>query len=248
VRVLLVDDERLARVALRRLLKLHQDVEVVGEATNADEAAIQIAQLQPDAVFLDVEMPGKSGLELLDGLSAIPPVIFTTAYQNHAVRAFEVNALDYLLKPIVQERLRCAMDRLRESIALRKASRHESKQIFLREAERCWLVEMNRIYALESEGNYTRVYFDGNRPLIYSSLNAFEARLDPAVFFRVSRTHILNLRKIVSLDRQPNGALIAALNKDLIVSISRRRSRRLRRLLALDRSFPQTPALSGSNG
>ncbi|HMF89884.1 MAG TPA: response regulator, partial [Candidatus Angelobacter sp.] len=115
MKALLVDDERLARAGLRRMLRAHDDVVVVGEAANAGEAAAQVRRLQPDIVFLDVEMPGKSGLQLLDELDELPNVIFTTAYQDYAVRAFEVSALDYLVKPISAERLASALDKVRKS-------------------------------------------------------------------------------------------------------------------------------------
>ena len=233
MRALLVDDERLARAGLRRMLKAHEDVTVVGEAANAEEAAAQIRRLEPDIVFLDVEMPGKTGLQLLEELDDLPPVIFTTAYQDYAVRAFEVSALDYLVKPIAPERLAASLDKVRRSAAHEKTPAHGLRQIFLREGDRCWIVATAQIQLFESEGNYTRVYFDGNRPLIYKSLNALEARLNPATFVRASRSHIVNLRAIKSLQALPEGGLVATLASGITVSISRRQSRKLRALLSL---------------
>jgi len=233
MRALLVDDERLARAGLRRMLKAHEDVTVVGEAANAEEAAAQIRRLEPDIVFLDVEMPGKTGLQLLEELDDLPPVIFTTAYQDYAVRAFEVSALDYLVKPIAPERLAASLDKVRRSAAHEKTPAHGLRQIFLREGDRCWIVATAQIQLFESEGNYTRVYFDGNRPLIYKSLNALEARLNPATFVRASRSHIVNLRAIKSLQALPEGGLVATLASGITVSISRRQSRKLRELLSL---------------
>ena len=233
MKALLVDDERLARAGLRRMLKAHEDVVVVGEATNAEEAAAQIRRLQPDIVFLDVEMPGRSGLQLLESLEDLPPVVFTTAYQDYAVRAFEVSALDYLLKPISPERLAAALDKVRRAAAQGKVSAQDRPQIFLRDGERCWIVATHQIHLFESEGNYTRVYFSGNRPLIYKSLNALESKLNPAVFVRASRSHIVNLRAIKSLQALPDGGLVATLTSGLTVGISRRQSRKLRELLSL---------------
>jgi two-component system LytT family response regulator len=235
MRALLVDDERLARAGLRRLLKVHHDVVVVGEAANAAEASAQIRRLQPDIIFLDVEMPGKSGLQLLEELDDLPPVIFTTAYQDYAVRAFEVSALDYLVKPISAERLAQALDKVRKSAAKEQGTAHNThmQQVFLREGDRCWIVATEQIQIFESEGNYTRVYFEGHRPLIYKSLNALETRLDTSLFLRASRTHIVNLRAIKSLEAQPDGGLSATLAGGLIVAISRRQSRKLRALLSL---------------
>jgi two-component system, LytTR family, response regulator len=232
MKALLVDDERLARAGLRRLLKSHDDITVIGEAANAEEAAAQIQRLRPDVVFLDVEMPGRSGLELLEDLEDLPAVIFTTAYQDYAVRAFEVSAVDYLLKPIVAERLASALDKLRRT-AKTTTPQDREQRVFLREGERCWIVALDEIRMLESEGNYTRVYFGENRPLIYKSLNALESRLDPATFFRASRSHIVNLRDIQSLAPQPDGGLVATLTGGLKIGISRRQSRKLRELMSL---------------
>jgi two-component system LytT family response regulator len=233
MRALLVDDERLARAGLRRLLKSHDDITVIGEAANADEAATQIQRLRPDVVFLDVEMPGRSGLELLEDLEDLPAIIFTTAYQDYAVRAFEVSAVDYLLKPIAAERLGAALDKLRRTAKPSPPGQDREQRVFLRDGERCWIVALDEIRMLESEGNYTRVYFGENRPLIYKSLNALESRLDPATFFRASRSHIVNLRDIQSLAPQPDGGLIATLTGNLKIGISRRQSRKLRGLMSL---------------
>jgi two-component system LytT family response regulator len=230
---LLIDDERLARVALKRMLKAHGDVIVVGEAANAGDGVLQIRRLKPDVIFLDVEMPGASGMELLERLTEVPPIIFTTAYPDYAVRAFEVNALDYLLKPIATERLASALDKLRTVIAEERAAPRKIRKIFLRDGERCWIVALDSIRLLESEGNYTRVHFEGNCALIYGSLNSFEAKLDPAVFFRASRSHIVNLRKIVCLQPQRDSRLLALVLEGAEISISRRKARILRKRLKL---------------
>ena len=233
MKALLVDDERLARVELRRMLKAHDDVIVVGEAANADEAEDQIRLLQPEVVFLDIEMPGKNGLQLLEGLDDLPAVIFVTAYQDYAVQAFEVSALDYMMKPVTPERLAAALDKVRKQVARDAAPARRMQQVFLQEGGRCWIVATEQIQLFESEGNYTRVYFDENRPLVYRSLKAFESRLDPASFVRASRTHIVNLRAIKSLQPLPDGGLSATLSSGLTVGISRRQSRKLRELLSL---------------
>lgn len=233
MRALLVDDERLARSGLRRLLSTHDDVTIVGEAANADDALVQIQRLQPDVVFLDVEMPGRSGLELLEDLEDLPAVIFTTAYEDYAVRAFEVSALDYLLKPIAAERLKAALDKLRRIAGAKNTGPGHERRVFVRDGERCWIIALEEIRVLESEGNYTRVYFGENRPLIYKSLNALESRLDPAIFFRASRSHIVNLRDIQSLETQAEGGLVATVTGGIKIGISRRQSRKLRELMSL---------------
>jgi len=233
LKALLVDDERLARAGLRRLLQAHEDVIVIGEANNAEVAVHKIRQLQPDVVFLDVEMPGQSGLELLEKIEMVPAVIFTTAYQEYAVRAFEVSALDYLVKPIVPQRLASALDKVRQAVAEANTGPNRRRQVFLRDGVHCWIVMMHDIRLLESAGNYTRVHFDCNSPLICKSLNALESRLDPTVFFRASRSHIVNLRHIQSLDKGPDGGLVAMLTDGARVAITRRQSQKLRERLSL---------------
>ena len=232
MKALLVDDERLARAALRRLLKPHEDVVVVGEAANAREAAMQIRQLRPDVIFLDIEMPGASGMQLLERVPEAPPVIFTTAYPSYAVQAFEVRALDYLVKPIGTERLASALAKLRSAKAA-ESSNAGARRIVLRDGERSWVVGLDHIRLLESAGNYTRVHFDGNQALVYGSLNAFESRLDPSQFFRVSRSHIVNLREVSSLQLQSGETWMAVLADGSKVGISRRKSRRLRERMKL---------------
>src|SRR6185437_11299245 len=155
MRALLADDERLARVALRRLLKAHSDVEVVSEAANANEVLSQVHRLQPDVLFLDVQMPGCSGLELLERMEDPPPVIFTTAYENYAVRAFDVSAVDYLVKPIVAERLASALNKIRGLMEGKIAGARYAQRVFLREGDHCWIAPVNKIRLFESEGNYT---------------------------------------------------------------------------------------------
>jgi two-component system LytT family response regulator len=233
---LLVDDERLARSELRRLLEAHPDVRVIGEAANADEAVARLADLEVDLLFLDVQMPGASGFDLLERLDSVPLLIFTTAYDEYAVRAFEVNAFDYLLKPIRPERLAATLERTRRAWAARSASgraRSVSDRVFVRDGERCWIIALADIALCEAEGNYTRVHFGTNRPLIRRSLQTLEARLDPAVFFRVSRSHIVNLRFIEAMAPAVDDSYTVRLRGGQLVPVSRRQSRRLRDTLSL---------------
>jgi two-component system LytT family response regulator len=240
MRALIVDDERLARDELRRLLQAHPDVVIAGEAANADQAAAQLAAVDVDLLFLDVQMPGGSGFDVLERVSRVPPVIFTTAYDEFAVRAFEVNAFDYLLKPIHPDRLSRALDRLRRAEPPPAASastppRHPHDRVFVRDGERCWLVSLPAIALLEAEGNYTRVHFDGNRPLIRAALQSVEERLDSTTFFRVSRTHIVNLRFVERIELTVNDAYVVHLRTGQAVPVSRRHSRRLRDTLSWER-------------
>jgi|SRR5215472_1030768 len=228
---LIVDDERLARVGLRRLLKDHTDIAIVGEARSADEACMQIRHSQPDVVFLDIEMPGRSGLELINDLEDPPAVIFTTAYESHAVRAFGVGAVDYLVKPIVPERLDVALDRLRRLVDSTKRPKSYSSRFLFRHGERYWIVPSSKIRLLESEGNYTRVHFGDAQALVCKSLSTLQGRLDPNIFFRASRSKIINLQDIKTLESQPCGALLATLADGTKVVFSRRQARLLGRWL-----------------
>lgn len=239
MRALIIDDERLARSALRRLLKGHREVEIVAEAANPDEAVRAIHKTSPDVLFLDVEMPGGSGFDLLEKLEDVPAVIFTTAYDEYAVRAFEVSALDYLVKPITAERLAGALGRAQRAMAANpKQPSHERgtpsfHQIFVRDGERCWIVRLTDISLMESEGNYTRLHFGGNVPLVYRSLAAIEQRLSPTLFFRANRSQIINLGWIDGVENDIDGRLSVKLRNGKQVEISRRQSRSLRELLSL---------------
>jgi len=228
-----VDDERLARAELRRLLADHCEVRVVGEAANVDEAARQIGALHPDLLLLDVKMPGGSGFDLLERLDSVPQVIFTTAFDEFALRAFEVNALDYLLKPVSAERLAAALQRVRERRDHPPATLPVNQRIFLREGERCWFVAIAEIVLLESEGNYTRLYFAGDKCLIPRSLAALMDRLDPGMFFRASRRHIVNLRAITAVEPSLGGGLNVRLKGGLDVEMSRRRSLEFRERMSV---------------
>ena len=225
MKALIVDDERLARAELRRLLSAHPEIEIVGEARNGEEALRVIAETEPDLLFLDIQMPGENGFELLERLERAPLVIFTTAYDEYALKAFEVNAIDYLLKPIAPERLAAALERVERR---RPAAIPGSQQIFVRDGERCWFVRLDDVALFESEGNYTRLYFGQNRPLLLRSLNYLEGRLNPAAFFRVSRRHIVNLAFIESIAPWVNGGLQVKLKTGQQVEMSRRRAQSFR--------------------
>jgi two-component system LytT family response regulator len=228
MRALIIDDERLARAELTRLLAAHPEIEIAGEARNGEEALDLIAKLVPDLLFLDIQMPGMTGFELLERLDQVPQVIFTTAYDQYAIHAFEVSALDYLLKPIAPNRLAAALAKLRP-----RPERLRLEQVFVRDGDRCWIVRLPDIFLLESEGNYTRLHFAGERPLIRRSLNALEEQLDPNLFFRAGRKEIVNLKWIDKVDIGVNGGLTVTLRGGRTVEMSRRQSTRLREILSL---------------
>jgi two-component system, LytTR family, response regulator len=228
MKAILIDDERLARVELRRLLIAHPEVDIAGEAQNGAEALALIAEVSPDLLFLDVQMPGPNGFDLLDQLDDVPQVIFTTAFDEYAIKAFEVNALDYLLKPIAPERLAAALQRVIPRQAPKRLS-----QVFVRDGDRCWIVRIPDIFLLESEGNYTRLHFSQERPLIRRSLNVLEEQLDPALFFRASRQQIINLTWIEKIDLNVQGGFTVTLRGGRAVEMSRRQADRLRGILSL---------------
>lgn len=234
---LIVDDERLARQEMRRLLQPHPDIVVIGEARNAEEAEDRLQSLSVDLLLLDIRMPGATGFDLLERLERVPLIIFTTAHDEHALRAFEVNAFDYLLKPVRPERLAAALDKVRSAWKPALAAggapgvtgtRAVTDRIFLRDGDRCFIVTVGDIACFEGEGNYARVLVGGRRPLIRSTIAALEARLDPTVFFRASRRHLINVRHIEHVDLGVDDSYTVRLTGGLTVPISRRQARRFR--------------------
>jgi two-component system LytT family response regulator len=239
MRALVVDDERLARNELRRLLAVFPSIEVAGEAANAAQARDQMEALKPDLVFLDVKMPGQSGMEFLESLEPpVPHVIFTTAYDEFAVKAFELNAVDYLLKPVDPARLAAAVEKLpaagrpvpgKEPDAVLDAK----DKVFVREGEKCWFVEVGQIRLLESEGNYTRVHFGDAQPQLFRSLNAMEQRLDPKFFFRANRRQIVNTAWIARIEPWFSGGLLVHLKGGERIELSRRQAQDFRDRMSL---------------
>lgn len=244
MRTIIVDDERLARNELKRLLEIHPKIEIVGEAANADEALELIDQLQPELLFLDIQMPGKNGFELLSSIEGkTPEVIFTTAYDEYAIKAFEFNALDYLLKPIEAERLGDAINRIEENqspnedrdrdVARSEKVLGENDQVFVKDGEKCWFVKLSKIRLFESMGNYVRLHFDDQKPLVLKSLNSLEDRLDPNTYFRANRKHIINLHWIEKIEPWFSGGLLVTLQGGDKIEISRRQAIRFKELMSL---------------
>ena len=239
MKALLIDDERLARNELRRLLAAHADIEIVGEAVDADDAAAKVAVLKPDIIFLDVQMPGADGFSLLEQLEPpLPLVIFTTAYDEFAVKAFEFNALDYLLKPVDPNRLVAALEKVRPhgSAAPFAGGRDRlslDDKVFVREGDRCWFVPVKNIRLLESEGNYTRLHFDDQKPQLFRSLTAMEERLDSKQFFRANRKQVINLAWVDNIEPWFSGGLLVKLKGGLKVELSRRQAQEFRDRMSL---------------
>ncbi|MBV6642643.1 MAG: response regulator [Cyclobacteriaceae bacterium] len=235
MKALIVDDERLARKELMSLLEGYKDIQVVGEATDAEDALEKITKIDPDLIFLDIQMPGKSGFDLLEDLDKSPKVIFTTAYDEFAIKAFEFNALDYLLKPIQKERLGEAINKLRfeEERPTKGSGLGENDQVFVKDGEKCWFVKLSEVRLFESDGNYIKVYFRENKPMIHKSLNALDERLDSKTFFRASRKHIINLGWVDKIDTWFNGGLLVQLKGGEKIEVSRRQAARFKEMMSL---------------
>lgn len=233
MKTIIIDDERLARSELNKMLRSYPDIDVVDEASNADEAIEKIASHQPDLIFLDIQMPGKTGFEMLTELESVPRVIFTTAFDEYALKAFEVNALDYLLKPIDQKRLDAAVKKIitadsreakPEESYVNNEMLTESSQVFVKDGDRCWFIKLNEVRLFESVGNYAKVFFGLHKPLILKSLNALEERLDPKTFFRANRKYIINLQMVEKIEPYFNNGLLVELKGGEKIEISRRQT------------------------
>jgi len=248
VRTIIIDDERLARNELKKLLQDFGDIEVIDEAANVQEGIEKIELLNPDLIFLDIQMPGKTGFDLLEELDHAPKVIFTTAYDEFALKAFDVNALDYLLKPVEPKRLHEAIQKVQQEensdkptngngqvngTLIRTGLLNDEDQVFVKDGERCWFVKLNEIRLFESVGNYAKVYFGPNKPLILKSLNSLEERLDDKVFFRANRKHIINMRWIEKIEPYFNGGLLLDLKGGEKIEVSRRQTVKFKEMMSL---------------
>lgn len=241
LRALIVDDEPLARRRLARLLGDFDDVSVIGEAADADEALVAIRAHRPDVVFLDIRMPGASGLELAASFDDLPPVVFTTAYDEFAVEAFDAAAVDYLLKPIQRKRLARSLSRLRErsdgaapiADEVRQAVRHALQggaRICAQEGNATHLFEADHIARFYAADKYTVFRHEGREFLVESSLNDLERRLTGHGFFRIHRAELVNLRQVRTLQSDAHGASVV-LTDGQTARVSRRLLADLKRAL-----------------
>lgn len=243
MKALIIDDERLARKELINLLKDYENIEIVGEAQNANEGIELIEKLQPDLIFLDIQMPGKDGFAMLEDLSFVPKVIFTTAYDEFALKAFEVSAFDYLLKPIETDRLKETIDRFCKEFGSTTKVYYDSSskknklgpndQVFVKDGDKCWFVKLKDVSVFQSEGNYVRVYFKTFKPLILKSLNNLEDKLDDQIFFRANRKYIINLEWVEKIENWFNGGLRVELKDGKLIEISRRQASKLKDMMSL---------------
>jgi two-component system LytT family response regulator len=238
ISAIIVDDERLAREGLKSLLKEFSEIEIVAEASNADEALDLIDTHKPQLLFLDIQMPEKTGFDLLEEMIETPFVIFTTAYNEFAIKAFEVNALDYLLKPVQISRLREAIQRVKKQISEINDSKDKHKlidndQVFIRDGDRCWFVKLKDVRMIESAGNYAKIFFDEHQPLIHRTLNALDERLSPQQFFRANRQQIINMSYIDKIEPFFNSGFLIYMKDGKKIEVSRRQAVKFKELMSL---------------
>ncbi|CAM3825316.1 MULTISPECIES: LytR/AlgR family response regulator transcription factor [Flavobacterium] len=237
IKAVIVEDSRLARNELKELIKSHTEIEIIGEAENVDEGFELINKIQPDLLFLDINMPEKDGFELLEMLDNVPITIFTTAFDEYAIKSFEYNALDYLLKPINAKRFSQAIEKVKNNLQEKEIKNQQklalSNQIFIKDGEKCWLVKIEDIYLFEVDGNYTKVFFKEEKAIISKSLNQIEAKLPEEFFFRANRNQIINIQYANQIDPWFSGNLLVHLPKEIKVEISRRQSSAFKEKLSL---------------
>ena len=237
IKAVIVEDSRLARNELKELIKNHPEIQIIGEAENVDLGFELINATQPDLLFLDINMPEKDGFTLLEMLDNVPITVFTTAFDEYAIKSFEYNALDYLLKPINPKRFAQAIEKVNTNL-IERAEKNEKKlaldnQIFIRDGEKCWLVKISDIYLFEVDGNYTKVFFQNEKAIINKSLNQIEEKLPDKYFFRANRNQIVNVQYIGKIETWFSGNLLAELPKDIKVEISRRQASNFKDKLSL---------------
>lgn len=238
MKAIVVDDSRLARNELKRLLKEQDTVEVIAEAADAVEAKEKIEAEKPELVFLDIQMPGKNGFELLEDLEYVPEIIFTTAYDEFALKAFEYNALDYLQKPVQADRLAGAISKVAERKEKKRQATEKNDfmtsadQVFVKDGERCWFVQLGDVRLFLVDGNYTKVIFEDHKPMIPRTLNYLETRLDPKTFFRANRQQIINLNWVEKIEPWFSGSIKIYMKGGHEVDVSRRQTQRFKDLMS----------------
>ncbi|QIP17383.1 response regulator [Spirosoma aureum] len=224
ISVLIIDDERHARMELKRLIAGFPELDCIGEARNADEAQQLIEDKHPDLLFLDIQMPERSGFELLQALDNVPEVIFVTAFDQYAIKAFDVNALDYLLKPIRAERFAQAIAKL----TMKAAFSGQNKQIFVKDRDQYHFIRWEKVYLIESMDNYARLFFEEKKVWLKRSLNQLVKTLDEAMFFRINRAQVVNMHFIQTINTSENSRLTITLTTGQTLKVSQRQSARLK--------------------
>lgn len=230
IKAIIVEDSRLARNELKVLIEKVKEITLIGEAENVDSGYKEIIDKKPDLLFLDINMPGKNGFDLLEMLDDLPIVIFTTAYDEYALKSFDYNTVDYLLKPVSEKRFFQAIEKVKKQLTEEKIKPSSTpelnlqSQLFIREGENCWLIRLEEIQFFEIVGNYTRVFFKGEHPLLYKSLQQIEERLPANVFFRANRQQLVNTHFIKEIQPWFGGKLKLIMQNHSEIEVSRRQS------------------------
>ena len=230
-KTIIIDDERLAREEVKRALSYYPEFTIAGEAANVYEAITLIEKEQPDLLFLDIHMPEKSGFELLEELAVVPKVVFTTAYNQYAVKAFEINALDYLVKPLRDERFAKTIEKVKTEFAKFENKKNPLPmhyKIFIKDGEKCYFVPLKEIRLIQSMDNYARFFFGENKAMLKRSLNLIEEKLDPNVFFRINRSQIVNTEFITQITPGFKHKLNIELSSGEKLEVSSRQSAKFR--------------------
>ena len=216
-RVVIVDDSHLARLELKAQIEELGELDVVGEAPDIIEAKVVIEQEQPDLLLLDINMPSGSGFDLLAQLTYVPYVIFVTAHDDFAVKSFEVNALDYLLKPVTQARLAVAIEKYKK---LQTPLEIDSR-FFIKDGQRCFFIALEEVQAFEAMGNYTRLHTENGAVSVYRTMANIAERLPKEPFFRANRSWLFNINNIAELEQESGGTLEVRLQNNLQIALSR---------------------------
>jgi two-component system, LytTR family, response regulator len=228
MKALIVDDERLARSEFKNLIKKHKEIEIVAEKENGEDALEYLKNNKVDVVFLDMEMPEMKGTELAEKIDEDTKIVFVTAHEEYAIDAFELNAIDYLLKPIDPKKLEKTVFKLKEIVKEEDEERKKilsiSDKIFIKDGNKCWYTELSKVRVFQSEGNYTKVLYDKQKQMVLRSLNALEERLDKNHFFRANRKFIININHIERIESWFNGGLVAIMEDESKIEISRRQA------------------------
>ncbi len=231
IKSIIVEDSKLAQIELVNLLKSNKQIEVVGIAENGAKAIEMINNLNPDLVFMDIHLPDMDGFEVLNEINVLPQVIFTTAYDEYAIKSFDFNTIDYLLKPIKKERLSKAIDKIK-STEKEKPNLTIENSIFIKDSDNYYIAQLKDIELFHTEGNYTKIFFKDKKPLLHKPLNKIEQRLDPTIFIRINRQQIINVNHITKVDRWFKGKLKLTLTNGTEVEVSDRQSVKLKQLLS----------------
>lgn len=238
MKAIIIEDSRLARQELAELLLAYPHIQLCGEAENPRDALVIIQRELPDLLFLDINMPGKNGFELLGALTYDPKVIFITAYADQAIHSFNFNTVDYLLKPVSAERLQKAIEKLKAEVTV--LDREEAQpafdihnQIMLRDGDKCHWIRLLDIHYFESCGNYTQAFWANNKITLYRALGKIERRLPETHFFRVNRQQIVNVQEVINVSPWVNGGFQLTLKSDAVLEVSRRHAPRFKQLFSL---------------